>query len=195
MQMKNAFHFNRSTYNLLNYPPRTQFAWPTFLDDGTHTDAWCQDPANVRRKRFFAPLLHSLIFFLIFRMLHQFFPCEYVAVVGRVTKSFDSVSRSKQVLWNSLNCREHLKESFSVQFPYSLGDTKKISFEGTTFDKILNFFRPAHSAPISFVFYDGVNCGVNGGFPCEATNDAFVAFRGYVNHRKLSSSQLKTKIL
>jgi glucose/arabinose dehydrogenase len=27
--------------------PGTQWADPTFIDDGTHTDAWCQDPANV----------------------------------------------------------------------------------------------------------------------------------------------------
>ncbi|XP_037042784.1 uncharacterized protein BB_0024-like [Bradysia coprophila] len=86
-----GYPFCWSTYNLLNYPSRTQFAWPTFLDDGTHTDAWCQDPSNN------APPILSM---------------------------------------------------------------------------------PAHSAPISFVFYDGVNCGVNGGFPCEAQNDAFVAFRG-----------------
>lgn len=46
---KNSLN-SRSTYNLANYPPRTQFAWPTFLDDGTHSDAWCQDTSNVRRK-------------------------------------------------------------------------------------------------------------------------------------------------
>lgn len=27
--------------------PKTQWADPAFMDDGTHTDAWCQDPANV----------------------------------------------------------------------------------------------------------------------------------------------------
>jgi glucose/arabinose dehydrogenase len=27
--------------------PSTQWADPTFIDDGTHTDAWCQNPANV----------------------------------------------------------------------------------------------------------------------------------------------------
>jgi len=37
---------------------------------------------------------------------------------------------------------------------------------------------PAHSAPLSIEFYKGDNCGVNGGFPCGAVNDAFVAFRG-----------------
>lgn len=41
-----------------------------------------------------------------------------------------------------------------------------------------SFLRPAHSAPLSIEFYKGTNCGVNGAFPCEAINDAFVAFRG-----------------
>jgi len=37
---------------------------------------------------------------------------------------------------------------------------------------------PPHSAPLGIEFYNGVSCGVNGGFPCAAMNDAFVAFRG-----------------
>lgn len=31
----------------MDFPSRTQFAWPTFLEDGTHTDEWCQNPNNV----------------------------------------------------------------------------------------------------------------------------------------------------
>ncbi|KAJ6646156.1 hypothetical protein Bhyg_01367 [Pseudolycoriella hygida] len=86
-----GYPFCWSTYNLRDYAPRTQFAWPTFLDDGTHTDEWCQNPSNN------APPILSM---------------------------------------------------------------------------------PAHSAPLSIEFFKGVNCGVNGAFPCEAINDAFVAFRG-----------------
>lgn len=37
---------------------------------------------------------------------------------------------------------------------------------------------PAHSSPMSISFYDGTNCGVNGGFPCTAVDEAFVTFRG-----------------
>lgn len=86
-----GYPFCWSTYKLMDYPPRMQFAWPSFYNDGTTTDEWCQDPNNV------VPPVLSM---------------------------------------------------------------------------------PAHSAPLSIEFYNGVNCGVNGGFPCEATNDAFVAFRG-----------------
>lgn len=35
-----------STYNLTDYPVGTQFAWPTFMDDGIHTDDWCRNPTN-----------------------------------------------------------------------------------------------------------------------------------------------------
>jgi glucose/arabinose dehydrogenase len=41
---------------------------------------------------------------------------------------------------------------------------------------VLSF--PAHSSPMSIDFYDGTNCGVNGGFPCAAIDEAFVTFRG-----------------
>jgi len=41
---------------------------------------------------------------------------------------------------------------------------------------VLSF--PAHSSPMSIEFYDGSNCGVNGGFPCSAIGDALVTFRG-----------------
>lgn len=44
----------------------------------------------------------------------------------------------------------------------------------------MKIYRPAHSAPLSIEFYNGENCGKNGGFPCTSTGDAFVAFRGYV---------------
>jgi len=37
---------------------------------------------------------------------------------------------------------------------------------------------PSHSAPLSIEFYDGINCGTNGGFPCDSIDDAFVAHRG-----------------
>jgi glucose/arabinose dehydrogenase len=33
----------------------TQWAHPTFLDDGVHTDAWCKDPSNVTRPAFAMP--------------------------------------------------------------------------------------------------------------------------------------------
>lgn len=36
-----------STYDLDGHPPGTQFAWPTFLDDGTHSDEWCNNVENV----------------------------------------------------------------------------------------------------------------------------------------------------
>ena len=36
-----------STYKLQNYTQRTQFAWPTFMNDGIHNDAWCKVVSNV----------------------------------------------------------------------------------------------------------------------------------------------------
>lgn len=41
---------------------------------------------------------------------------------------------------------------------------------------VLSF--PAHASPMSIEFYNGANCGVNGGFPCAAVDEAFVTFRG-----------------
>lgn len=32
---------------LANHPHGEQLAWPDFMNDGTHTDAWCKDPKNV----------------------------------------------------------------------------------------------------------------------------------------------------
>jgi len=40
---------------------------------------------------------------------------------------------------------------------------------------------PAHVAPLGVTFYDGANCGVDGGFPCDAEGDAFVAYHGSWN--------------
>ncbi|CAG7825236.1 unnamed protein product, partial [Allacma fusca] len=37
-----------STYDLRNYEGGTQFAWPTFMNDGVHTDAFCKNVANNR---------------------------------------------------------------------------------------------------------------------------------------------------
>lgn len=34
----------------MDFPPRMQFAWPTFMNDGTHSDEWCQNQDNVRTK-------------------------------------------------------------------------------------------------------------------------------------------------
>jgi glucose/arabinose dehydrogenase len=38
-----------STDNLPGYAKGTQFAWPTFMNDGTHTDEWCRNATNVNR--------------------------------------------------------------------------------------------------------------------------------------------------
>jgi len=35
-----------STHTLPGYSAGTQFAWPSFMNDGVHTDAWCRNPAN-----------------------------------------------------------------------------------------------------------------------------------------------------
>jgi len=35
-----------SSYNLAGHPAGTQFAWPDFMNDGVHTDAWCRNVAN-----------------------------------------------------------------------------------------------------------------------------------------------------
>jgi glucose/arabinose dehydrogenase len=35
-----------STHNLTGQPAGTQYAWPTFMGDGTHTDAWCRNALN-----------------------------------------------------------------------------------------------------------------------------------------------------
>jgi len=32
--------------------PNAQWAYPSIMEDGTHTDAWCRDPANVRPPAF-----------------------------------------------------------------------------------------------------------------------------------------------
>lgn len=48
----------------------------------------------------------------------------------------------------------------------------------------LNFFRHSHSTPLALLFYDGISCGINGGFPCDAIDDVFVAFRGYYSEHK-----------
>jgi len=37
---------------------------------------------------------------------------------------------------------------------------------------------PAHASPMSIEFYNGASCGVNGGFPCTALDEAIVTFRG-----------------
>lgn len=38
---------NRSSFILNDAEPKTQFAWPSFMDDGIHTDEWCRNPNNV----------------------------------------------------------------------------------------------------------------------------------------------------
>lgn len=35
-----------STHNLPGYSANTQFAWPSFMNDGVHTDEWCRNLAN-----------------------------------------------------------------------------------------------------------------------------------------------------
>jgi glucose/arabinose dehydrogenase len=35
-----------SSRDLEGYPRGTQFAWPTFMNDGVHDDAWCQNTTN-----------------------------------------------------------------------------------------------------------------------------------------------------
>jgi glucose/arabinose dehydrogenase len=35
-----------STHNLPGYSAGTQFAWPSFMNDGVHTDEWCRNPNN-----------------------------------------------------------------------------------------------------------------------------------------------------
>ncbi|XP_021960267.1 L-sorbosone dehydrogenase [Folsomia candida] len=35
-----------STHNLAGYPKGEQFAWPSFLNDGIHDDAWCRNVNN-----------------------------------------------------------------------------------------------------------------------------------------------------
>jgi glucose/arabinose dehydrogenase len=35
-----------ATYNLPGYSAGTQFAWPSFMNDGVHTDAWCRNLNN-----------------------------------------------------------------------------------------------------------------------------------------------------
>jgi len=35
-----------STHNLPGTPAGTQFAWPSFMNDGVHTDEWCRNTAN-----------------------------------------------------------------------------------------------------------------------------------------------------
>jgi len=35
-----------STHNLQGYPKGSQFAWPSFMTDGTHTDEWCRNTNN-----------------------------------------------------------------------------------------------------------------------------------------------------
>lgn len=36
-----------SSYALNGYSPLTQFAWPTFMNDGIHSDEWCRNTTNV----------------------------------------------------------------------------------------------------------------------------------------------------
>jgi len=35
-----------STHNLQGVDAGTQFAWPSFMNDGVHTDEWCRNPGN-----------------------------------------------------------------------------------------------------------------------------------------------------
>jgi len=37
-----------STYNLQGHEAGTQFAWPSFMNDGVHTDEWCRNVDNNR---------------------------------------------------------------------------------------------------------------------------------------------------
>lgn len=45
---------------LQGHPRGEQFAWPTFMSDGIHTDSWCKDPKNVISLNLFFPLTRPL---------------------------------------------------------------------------------------------------------------------------------------
>jgi len=36
-----------SSYDLLDFPAGTQFVWPSFMDDGIHSDVWCRNSSQV----------------------------------------------------------------------------------------------------------------------------------------------------
>jgi len=43
-----GYPFCWAAFNLAGHPAGTQFAWPSFMNDGVHTDAFCRNPANNR---------------------------------------------------------------------------------------------------------------------------------------------------